>query len=262
MKAEICRAFCDSVTVTRLPHGYGLSTNLLLIDGDPAALYVLGPDPDGRFVLQDAGLLVPDLISSGADVTTSTRREALDAILQTAAARLDEDEMTVTTGPVVADLVPATAFRLLTALVRVADLGRMTRERVRSTFKEDVRAALRAQLDPSIMIEADAPITSVLPEFVADVVIRRSGRVPVALYLAQQDVTLIEAMLARSETGYRMNGARPVVAAMLERESSVSRINRTRAGNRLDVLTVYQDDDAAAVRRVAEVALAAPLSAA
>ena len=48
MKQEICKAFCDSVTVTTLPRGYGISTNLFEIEGDPAGIYAIGPDSTGH----------------------------------------------------------------------------------------------------------------------------------------------------------------------------------------------------------------------
>lgn len=77
MKHEICKAFCDSVTVTELPCGFGISTTLFQIEGDPAGLYAVGPDDRGLWRLEDAGWLVPGLIASGYDLSSEQRKAAL-----------------------------------------------------------------------------------------------------------------------------------------------------------------------------------------
>jgi hypothetical protein len=257
VKQEICRAFCDSVTVTELPCGFGISTSLFQIDGDPAGLYAVGPDSTGHWKLEDAGWLLPGLIASGYDLSTDSRRAALAGILEAADAHFDDEALEIVTGPISQADIPRFAIRLLVALARVADLVRITTDRVRSTFKEDVRAALASMLPDSVEIDENAAATEASADLRADLVLRQVGRVPVALYLAQNDLSLVEAMLLRSET-QASEGVRPLVFAMLERENAVSKHTRTRAHNRLDAVGIYEGDEKQAVAKVVQFVTNAP----
>lgn len=257
MKQEICKAFCDSVTVTKLPSGYGISTTLFEIEGDPAGIYAIGPDNTGHWRLEDAGRLLPYLIASGYDLSSDHRKAALATILETADAQLDDDGLEIVTGPIAQSAIPSHAIRLLVALVRVSDLAQMTAERVRSTFKEDVRTALATSLPQQIEIVENASADERSADLRADLVLRQVGHAPVALYLAQNDLSLVEAMLMRSET-HAFGGARPLVAALLERESAVSKHTRTRAMNRLDTVGVYDGDERQAIAKVVQFVAAAP----
>ncbi len=257
MKQEICKAFCDSVTVTTLPRGYGISTNLFEIEGDPAGIYAIGPDSTGHWKLEDAGRLLPFLIASGYDLSSEHRKAALSAILESANAEFNEDGLEIVTGPIPQSEIPAHAIRLLAALVRVSDLVQMTAERVRSTFKEDVRTELAKSLPANIEILDNAAADEQIADLHADLVLRQEGHAPVALYLSQNDLSLVEAMLMRSET-QTSGDARPLVAALLERENAVSKHIRTRAMNRLDAVGVYEGDEKQAVAKVVQFVTRAP----
>jgi hypothetical protein len=257
VKQELCKAFCDSVSVTELPCGFGISTTLFEIEGDPAGLYAIGPDSTGHWKLEDAGRLLPSLIASGYDLASENRKKALASILETADAAFDEDGLEISTGPISKSDIPAHAIRLIVALVRVSDLVQMTADRVRSTFKEDVRMALAASLPSDVEIHENAPADDQSADLRADLVLRQSGRAPVALYLAQNDLSLVEAMLLRSET-QGAGETRPLVTALLERENAVSKHTRTRAMNRLDSVGVYEGDERQALAKVVQFVSNAP----
>lgn len=259
MKQELCKAFCDSVRVTELPCGFGISTTLFEIEGDPAGLYAVGPDSTGHWKLEDAGRLLPSLVASGYDLSSDQRKKALTAILETAGATFDEGGLEITTGPISKSDIPAHAIRFIGALVRVSDLVQMNADRVRSTFKEDVRAALLRSLPSGIEIFENAAADDRIADLRADLVMRQSGRAPVALYLAQSDLSLVEAMLLRSEA--QSVDARLQVAALLERENSVSKHTRTRALNRLDSVGIYEGDERQAVAKVVQFVAHAPKAA-
>ena len=260
MKQELCKAFCDSVRVTELECGYGISTNLFEIEGDPAGLYAIGPDSTGHWKLEDAGWLLPSLVASGFDLSSDQRKKALVGILESAGATFDEDDLEIATGPIPRSEVPAQAIKFLGALVRIADLVQMTSERVRSTFKDDVRAALANSLPSNVEILENAPVEEGSADLRADLVFRQDGRASVALFLAQNDLSLVEAMLFWSETG-RVREARPLVAALLERENSVSRHTRTRAMNRLDSVGIYEGDEKQAVTKFVQMVIDSPMAA-
>lgn len=257
MKQELCKAFCDSVSVTDLPCGFGISTTLFEIEGDPAGLYAIGPDSTGHWKLEDAGRLLPSLISSGFDLSSEQRKRALTSILETADADFDEDGLEISTGPMSKSDIPARAIRLIVALVRVSDLVQMTADRVRSTFKDDVRTALALSLPSDVEILENSPADDQIVDLRADLVLCQAGRAPVALYLAQNDLSLVEAMLMRSET-HSAGEVRPLVAALLERENAVSKHTRTRAMNRLDSVGVYEGDEKQAVAKVVQFVSGAP----
>lgn len=257
MKQELCRAFCDSVQVTELPCGFGISTTLFEIEGDPAGLYAIGPDSTGHWKLEDAGRLLPSLIASGFDLSSDQRRKALSAILETADATFDDDGLEISTGPISKSDIPAHAIRLVVALVRVSDLVQMTADRVRSTFKEDVRLALASSLPANVEILENSPADDQIEDLRADLVLRQAGRAPIALFLAQNDLSLVEAMLMRSET-QSIGEVRPMVVALLERENAVSKHTRTRAMNRLDAVGIYEGDEKQAVAKVVQYVASAP----
>ncbi|REF69622.1 hypothetical protein BDD41_2332 [Paracoccus versutus] len=133
---------------------------------------------------------------------------------------------------------------------RVADLALWTHERVRSTFKEDVKAKLEASLPEGVTMEIDGVPDDRVKDLRADVVLRSPGVAPVALYLVQSDVPLFEAMLLKSET--KGLPGRPRVAALLEKEQSGTAKTRLRAVNRLDAWAIYAGEDDSAVERIRE----------
>ncbi len=122
MKEAICRAFCESVTVSDLPGGYGISSVLLEINGDPAAFYAMGPDASGQYRLDDGGQLMPALAASGFDPASNARRAAVDAIIESVGGRYDEDLMEFCQEGVREEDLPASAIRFLAALTRIGDL--------------------------------------------------------------------------------------------------------------------------------------------
>lgn len=248
MKQEICKAFCDSVEVAELPGGLGISSKLFSLYGDPAGIYAIGPDVHGLWRLDDGGWVLPNVIASGFDLEAENRQRALQSILDSASICLDTDALELYAANVRQQDLPATAIRFLAALVRVADLDQWTQDRVRSTFREDVKAGL-AKLLPEIEIEENAVADERRADLRADLVLRAKDKPAVALYLAQQDIPLLEAMLLRSETASLSD--RPLVAAILEKETAVTKRTRTRAVNRLDLVAIYQDDQAAALEHIA-----------
>lgn len=75
MKERICKAFCDTVSTRKVPAGLAVSTSVASINGDPIGFYIVGPLEDGRYRLEDSGLLMPYLQAVGSDLENQTRRE-------------------------------------------------------------------------------------------------------------------------------------------------------------------------------------------
>lgn len=201
--------------------------------------------------------MLPWLVASGYDLSSDQRKKTLTAILEMAGATFDEDGLDIATGPISKSDIPAHAIRLIGALVRVSDLVHMTKERIRSTFRDDVRAALVSSLPPGVDMLENVPADDRSADLRSDLVLRQTGRAPVALYLAQNDLSLVEAMLLKSET-QSAGDARPLVVALLERENAVSKHTRTRAMNWLDSVGVYEGDERQAIMKVIQSVSGAP----
>ena len=199
--------------------------------------------------MDDSGWVVPMLVASGYDLALPSRMQTFQELIGRAGLAFDEDSLEIFVADLAEQDVPTTAIRFISALSRVADLAGWTEERVKSTFKDDVTAALHALL-PEVEILQNAPADPRVPDLTADLVLRPTHGRSVALYLAQTEVPLLEAMLLRSETSDLPE--RPRVAAIMEREKSASMKTRTRAHNRLDVVTVYDGDSRAALQRIAD----------
>ncbi|WGR58004.1 DUF1828 domain-containing protein [Paracoccus versutus] len=250
MKQEICHAFCDSISVHEIPGGLGISSTMFQANGDPAGVYAIGPDANGLWRLDDGGWILPMVVSSGYDIHSPQRRDALSAIITSGGLFLDEEGLEIHSAMLKAPEVPAAAVRFFSTISRVADLALWTHERVRSTFKEDVKAKLEASLPEGVTMEIDGVPDDRVKDLRADVVLRSPGVAPVALYLVQSDVPLFEAMLLKSET--KGLPGRPRVAALLEKEQSGTAKTRLRAVNRLDAWAIYAGEDDSAVERIRE----------
>lgn len=251
MKELICKAFCDSVSVTELPKniGFGISSSMFEVNGDMAGVYAIGPDKSGYWRLDDSGWVAPMLSSSGYDISSAPRLQVFEEVLAKSGLMFDQESLEIYVERVAEKDVPATAIRFFSALARVSDLGGWSQDRIKSTFRSDVASALRDLL-PNVEMLENAAADPRVPDLLADLVLQAPGGTPVALYLAQSEVSLLEAMLMRSETASLPS--RPKVVAIMEREKSAPIKTRTRAHNRLDVVTVYEGDTRAAVLRIAE----------
>ena len=251
MKELICKAFCDSISVTELPKGigFGLSSSMFEAFGDQAGVYALGPDRKGRWRLDDSGWVAPMLTASGYDLGTHAKLAVFSEILAGSGLAFDADSFEIYVDAIEGSELPAAAIRFFSTLSRVADLAKWTTDRIKSTFRADVATSLR-QLLPDVEIKENAPADIRVPDLLADLVLKAPNQRSVALYLAQSDVSLLEAMLLRAETAGLSD--RPKVVAIMEREKSAPQKIRTRAHNRLDIVTVYEGDGRAAVQRIAE----------
>jgi hypothetical protein len=82
MKEELCRAFCNEITVRNVPVGLAISTAFRRSDGDAIGFYVVcNPMMSGLAHLEDDGQTRPYLEAAGVDFETHTRAKAFATIL-------------------------------------------------------------------------------------------------------------------------------------------------------------------------------------
>lgn len=251
IRETLCGSFCSSLDIQPLPLGGGFSigSSAFHVWGDNARAYLI--ENEGRYALRDAGLLLPDLIASGVDFSSDTRKQALEVLLEEMCAKLNESEYEIETGEMSLDEAIASLPKFLVGLARIADLALQNTERTASTFKEDVTRMLRERKPNDIQLLESAPVASFLHDIPADIVLKKPGRVPFGLWLANTERSLFWALLAVSEArSHADEASRPRIAALLEGPKVGSDKTRTMAANRLDALRIYEGDKDEAIESV------------
>jgi hypothetical protein len=125
----------------------------------------------------------------------------------------------------------------------------LNRERVESTFRDDVRQALREELNGKTRFVEDEPVSEDLADVIPDMVFYPENRDPVALFLASNEPKLWQAIHLRMTANYEAHMAVSVVAMLENDKVGNSRI-RTQADNRLDAVPRYEGGKKDAVHRV------------
>lgn len=253
MKDQICKAFCDSVSIKSVPAGLAISTNVASIDGDPIGFYAVGPLQDGRYRLEDSGLLIPHLHAAGADFDNNTRRETFEDLLRSESATWDSDTLEIVSEPMTKNEIPGAAIRFVSLLLRVSDMIFMAQDKAASTFKDDASALINERLEGKAIIREGEPISSNLSDWVPDLVIDVDKRESVGVFLVQTDNRILEAMILHAEAVRTSSDAK--IVALLEREASVTAKTRVKALNRLDSLMVFDGDEGGAIDKVATLAI-------
>lgn len=249
VKDDLCKAFCDEVQLREVPAGLAVATGFDSFSGDTIGFYIVGPDTNGRYRIQDDGLTVLNLESAGADIEIASRAEVFHNLLQEYGFLYDNNEHTLESHPLVDTDVASSALRFVALLLRLQDLLFMVQERAVSTFKEEVTRQFRANIGQRVEILENDIVHEKLSEYPVDIVFKSKGRDPVALFFGTSDVHLLEAELLDFAARYEANVNCKIVA-LLEQESSVSQKRRQHAANRLAVVASYKGDEQAAIKRI------------
>ncbi len=249
MKERICKAFCDTVSTRKVPAGLAVSTSVASINGDPIGFYIVGPLADGRYRLEDSGLLIPYLQAVGSDLDNQTRRETFEALLYEHHAAFDSESLEIVSEPMIESEIPGAALRFVSLLLRVSDLAFMAQDKVASTFKGDAANRIKESIGGRALIREGEPLSGPLSDWEPDLVIEAEGRDVVAVFLVQTEHRILEAMLLHSDALKAFEPAR--VVALLEKESSISQKTRIKALNRLDAMAVFESDEQSAINRIA-----------
>ncbi len=250
MKQELCRAFCDEISVREVPTGLAVSTAFRRSDGDAVGFYVVrNQDAPGLAHLEDDGETIPYLEAAGVDFETQTRSKAFEAILSEYGADFDQDEAVIRTDEMPERDLPRVAIRFVQLLLRLSDFLLLTQEHVESAFREDAKRRVREAVGDRAEILDDEPVSPRLREVTPDMVLRAHGRDPVALFIAQSAQRVNDAIFLQMAALYEAKEPISVIA-LLEAEISVNRDLRQRAANRLTAVPVYRGDEEAAVHRI------------
>lgn len=196
LQKEICKAFCDGLIVREVPMGFSISTPVTWFSGDTISFYARVEGDRAR--LEDSGSLLFDLEGQGVDFTSENRMELLSALLDEHGVMLSEEDALFCTEWTPANDVARQAIPFLTFLTRVQDLLFLNREIVKSTFKEDLVAALEDKFSEGNVAQSEALIPS-LPHYTVDVVVRAASGKVAAIFPATNDVNVLRAVLFSME---------------------------------------------------------------
>ncbi len=250
MKEALCKAFCAQLDVTQVRAGLAVSHRSWEFGGDPICLYLIGPDQNGLWRVQDDGTTVPYIEATGADLELPARAQVFASLLTENSAIYKEETGELTTLPLKESDIPAAAMRFFAMLMRIQDLAVLSRERVEQTWIEEVERDLRKGLGGRASIAKSTPLAPELAEYPADLVIRTAERPPVAVYFGTSDMKVYEALLLRTQAKYHFGLDSPVIL-VLESDSSISKKQRLRADANL-IVPRYRGAEHDAVGRIIE----------
>jgi hypothetical protein len=250
MKAGICSAFCNEISVKEVPIGLAVSTPFRRSDGDAIGFYVVrSTGAHGIARLEDDGQTMPYLEACGVDFETQTRKKAFDALLKEYGAIYDESENVIQTEYMKDEHIPRAAISFVALLLRLFDFLLLTQEHVESTFKEDAVNVIKSAVGNRATVKENVPVNDSLAEVIPDLVLSAPNRTPVAVFLSQSPTRVHEAIFLQMAALYEAKQPLSVVA-LLEEESTLSRDMHRRARNRLAAVTSWEGDQVAAIQRI------------
>jgi len=184
----------------------------------------------------------------GIDLDIQTRSDALAKLFAEYGAAYSPDSGELSTPPMAEDAIPKRALQFVALLLRLQDLILLTPERVASTFRQDAARAIARSLEGQATINEDQSPASGI-EFPADLLIEAPNRKPVAVFLAQSEQRVLEAVVAQMAITYEAASDCSVIA-LLEKDSSISRKMLRHASNRLTAMPIFEGDERAAIQRI------------
>jgi hypothetical protein len=256
LRNALCSTFCGDLTVREVPAGLAVSAMFEGVDGDRLGCLVEKIGDEWR--LSDDGAFLGDLEGYGVDVRRGGRAEFLARALRPAGAVVDADTLQIV-AKIDGELAPEHILGFLAATSRAQDVTFWSKERVRSTFKEDATDALREALGDAADLDGASAVDGTLVEFPADLIIRPRGGSGAgsvtAVFLVQAMDALQEALLltlelrAHSRTDVR-------VAALIEDGTlNMGAAKAIRALNRIDTISVFRTDEHEAALKIARTAI-------
>lgn len=253
LEKALCTTFCETITVNPVPCGFAASAGFTDLSGDRIGFYVIA---DGEnYHLEDDGEYLAQLLALGIDIERGQRQQLLDSVLQTAGASWDHDTYVISTGAFDANELTERMVQFLSALMRIRDLELLTRDFVRSTFREDATAAIMERFSEVANIDERKPMSTQFPDYLPDLVIRPKyeGKTT-AVFLASNPVPFQEAELLRAEIEKEGRQHDMTVVALIEDTDKINVISPRRfqrAINRGLSVCIFRGDEPAAMTAIA-----------
>jgi hypothetical protein len=260
LREGICKTFCGDLSVKTLPSGIAITTTFRDAVSDPIACFI--EQDDGGWFMADDGHFLSDTVARGIDIQSGSRKDFLDAVLAPAGAWCDLKNCEIRTEIQQNLPRPDEILRFMTALVKARDVVFWSRERVKSTFKDDAYRALVDRFAERADIWRSSPVDPALRDFPADAILRprgeASGRMPItAVFFVQAIDTLNEALMLWMEARAQQRRDLRVFALVEDEAVNLNTYKARRALNRIDESATFRGDEAAAVDRIQRLVMAA-----
>lgn len=249
---NLCSTFCEAISVNPVPVGYAISTPFEDQSGDRIGFFLV--ESDGGYRVEDDGQYLAKLIASGIAIDHGQRAAILESILGDANAYWDKDSFEIKSKGFSEDQVGPQVTSFLSALIRIRDLELVTREVIRSTFKEDVISALEDRFRDTVSLQEQETVDKGLGEYPVDLVVRPKNDQGIvgALYFVNSNAKLAEAELLHMEATMAKRKDFKVMALIEDPEmSAISRKKFQRAQNRSISMPIWAGDEDAVLRRIA-----------
>jgi hypothetical protein len=253
LEKALCSTFCQAITVNPVPCGFAVSAGFTDPSGDRIGFYVIA---DGEnYHLEDDGEYLAQLLALGIDIEKGQRQQLLDSVLETAGATWDHDTYEIKTGTFEETQITTRMVQFLSALMRIRDLELLTRDFIRSTFREDATAAIMERFGEVANIDERKPVSAEFPDYLPDLVIhpKKEGR-HTAVFLANNPVPFQEAELLRAEIEKYNRQNNITVVALIEDTDKINVISPRRfqrAINRGLAVSIFRGDEPAAMSAIA-----------
>ncbi|MBB2167274.1 DUF1828 domain-containing protein [Gluconacetobacter aggeris] len=254
LKEKLCAAFCSELSVNPVPAGLAFSGIFEDLNGDRVTGYLVRDR--GAPYLSDDGSFLSDLESSGIDISEGTRAQFMQGVLASAGAFIDPETLSIRTHSTDREPTPDQIVLFMSALVRAQDVSFWSRERVKSTFSEDLMIALVNRFGNEAKFIRQGILGEEFSDFPSDILLKPINKgIPVAMFLAQTTERLTEAMTLSQEMRIRHFRSAKILA-LTENGENLSLASRkvSRAVNRIDGLLVYRHDEDAALDRIGRLA--------
>jgi hypothetical protein len=254
LKRQLCSTFCGAIDVRPVASGLAISSAFQDQSGDAISFFLTHSD-DG-YQIEDDGDYLAHLIAKDIPIDQGTRGQLLDAILNQADAFWDRETYEIRTAPFSEEDISQRVVGFLSSLIRVRDLELLTRDVVRSTFKEDATAAITCRFSKVANINENDVIDRDFSEFPADLIVRpkaaESPASPGVIYLVNANDKLNEALLLQMEAQH-LNRRDFEVIALLEEPvmKVISPRKFQRAQNRSLAMPIFRGDEDAAMTMIA-----------
>jgi hypothetical protein len=245
----LCSTFCGGISVNPVGAGYAISTAFEDDSGDPITFYLV--NASDSFRIEDDGSYLSQLIAMDVPIDQGQRGQLLESILDSGGAYWDHDTYEIKTGEFDESEIPARVIKFLSSMIRVRDLELITREVIRSTFKEDAANAIEKAFGHDARFESDVPVSRDLGDFPADFVIlpkRETQSVKHgAVFFVNSNERLSEALLHQFEVREKGNDKIETIALIEDPALRVISLKKfQRAQNRDLAMPIFrQDEDAA-----------------
>lgn len=253
LKRQVCSMFCGAITIRPVPTGYAISSAFEDNSGDRISFY-LTSTTEG-FQIEDDGSYLAHLIAKDIPIEQGQRGQLLEAILSQANAYWDRETYEIRTPSFAEDQAPRRIIDFLSSMIRVRDLELITREVVRSTFREDAIDALTRSFAHVANLNENEPINKAFQDYPADIVIRPKtviNALPGAVYFVNSNDRLNEALLLQTEARAQNRDHDFAVIALIEEPDMkvLSRKRFQRAQNRSLTMPIFRGDESAAMEMI------------